>query len=82
MIQYFYTAWYPLDPTDVIHTILIKGIAEEHTKSVIPLPKSQLDPLDLTGKIAPCCDPSTECKCKSNKFTMGTNEEHMNIESM
>ena len=60
----------------------IESIAEEHTKSVTLLPKSQLDPLDLTGKIAPCCDPSTECKCGSNKFTMATNEERMNIKSM
>ena len=42
----------------------IKGIYEEQEKSVVPLPPSQLDPLDLTGKIAPCCNTQSQCVCE------------------
>ena len=55
---------YPLNADDYKDLIEeIKNIAENLRKSLEPLPPAQLDPLDLTGKIAPCCNQATDCTC-------------------
>ena len=55
---------YPLDVTQYSDVIKqINTIVLNHTHSVGTLPPSQIDPTDYSGKIAPCCDHTSNCTC-------------------
>ena len=57
---------YPLNADDYKSLLEeFEEIVEAHTKSIGTLPKAQLDPLDLTGKIAPCCNHDDDCTCST-----------------
>lgn len=60
---------YPLN-TDDYQSLLaeLEDIVQNHKNSIGSLPKAQLDPLDLSGKIAPCCNQATNCTCSAAQF--------------
>lgn len=57
---------YPLDAGDYKPLLAeLDEIVKKHTQSIGTLPKAELDPLDLSGKIAPCCNHDTDCTCSA-----------------
>ena len=46
----------------------LEAIVQQHKQSIGTLPKAQLDPLDLTGKVAPCCNHDANCTCSPAQF--------------
>ena len=65
-----YLLQYPLNTGN--YTSLLQQLdqnIQEQTKSIGTLPKAQLDPLDLSGKIAPCCNHDNNCTCSAATTT-------------
>ena len=57
---------FPLDSKDYEALIAeFDNIVAEHQKSVGTLPASQLDRIDFTGKVAPCCKQDANCTCSA-----------------
>ncbi|CAI8031992.1 Arylsulfatase D, partial [Geodia barretti] len=62
----------PLDASD--YTGLLEeldAIIKEHTQSIGTPPKAQLDDMDWTEKVAPCCNHDDDCVCSTGGGPVG-----------
>ena len=63
---------FPLNADDYEEVLVeINIIADKHRQSLPnPLPASQLDELDHTNKIDPCCNQATKCVCHDDEYAI------------